>query len=129
MDILDSIKKLALPESQFVVVGSVPLAMLGIIPETSDIDLAVSPKLYDFLKKSGWQEFDGREGKPVLRRDSYDVGVGYGEWNLQALLEDAFFVDGIAFTSLDKLLIWKKASGRQKDMEHIKLIESYLTPT
>lgn len=126
MNILLELRKLALPESQFIVVGSGTLAMLGIIPETADIDLAVSPELYASLKKAGWEEFDEGQGKMVLRRDTFDVGIGYGSWTLQALLADALFMDGVAFISLDKLLQWKKASGRDKDLAHIQLIESYL---
>jgi hypothetical protein len=126
VDIVRQIQALGLPGRQYIVIGSGPLVALSIIPYGNDIDLAVSPELYAYLRKAGWEEHEGPGGKPVLARGDFDVGVGYGDWSLEQLLEDAFFIDGVPFTSIDKVTAWKRAKNRPKDAEHIRLIEAYL---
>lgn len=42
------------------------------------------------------------------------------------LLSRSFKVDGVNFASLDDVIKWKKAGGRDKDESDLKLIKSYL---
>lgn len=105
--------------------GSGTLVALGIIEDGNDIDLAVSPEAYETLRREGWKtEVSG--GKTMLLHYSFDVGIGYGQWSLEDLLSDAIIIDDIPYASLDKILEWKTASGRPKDLEHIELIREYL---
>jgi hypothetical protein len=126
VNITQKVTELHLPEKQFVVVGSGALVIRNLIDNGDDIDLAVSVEVYESLKSQGWTEEPGHGGKPVLRHEIYDVGIGYGEWSLEELLEDTFVVDGVPFMSLEKVLLWKKSAGRDKDLAHIRLIEEYL---
>jgi hypothetical protein len=125
VNIVESVRKLGLPEKQFVVMGSGTLAILGIISQASDIDLAVSPELFAFLKRSGWKPPAKKETKAILEMGEFEAGIGYGDWSLGELLDDAIFIDGVPFASLEKIKAWKKAAGREKDAAHIAAIEEY----
>lgn len=126
MNIPEKVLCLGFEPGQCVVIGSAALVALKILPENADIDLAVSPEVYEKLRAMGWDEHAGHHGTPVLKHGEYDVGVGFSQWSQEELLEDAFYLDGVPFISLEKLLIWKKTAGRAKDEEHIRLIEKYL---
>jgi hypothetical protein len=47
-------------------------------------------------------------------------------WDIDALIAGAEWIDGLPFASLEAVLAWKRAYGRPKDLEHVRLIEGYL---
>lgn len=129
MDIISKVKALNLPDRQYIVFGSGPLAVYG-IRDTGDIDLFVSSELYQKLISDGWEEKSWDNGGKYLRNDNVEVDDSwdYGDYNpsLSELIERAISVQGIPFASLEDVLQWKKAFGRPKDLADIKLIEAYL---
>jgi hypothetical protein len=125
MNVFEKVHALSLPPEQYVVVGSCVLVALQLIEDTSDIDMAVAPKIFDFYKAAGWQQTAG-PGKVLLGHDVYEIGVGFGQWSLRQLQEDSMTIDRIPFMSLEKLYLWKSRSGRQKDLPHLRLMEQYL---
>lgn len=125
MDIFEKTKELGLPEDDFVVVGGGVLAALGLVKWNNDIDMAVTTETFATFKDKGWERYE-REGKELLRHGVYDVGVDFGEWDLNDLKQDAFQLEGILFMSLQKLHTWKREASRDKDHEHIRIIEAYM---
>ena len=123
-NIIDLVKVLNLPQNQYVVVGGSLLVVLGLLEWDDDIDIAVSPEVFRYLKKQGWRQAKWH-GKELLRKDVYEVGVSFGQWSLKQLLSDAHWLDGVPFISLDKLKQWKTEVGREKDLRHVRLIEQY----
>ena len=128
-DIIDAVKTLDLPKGSYIVFGSCPLAVAG-IREAGDIDMLVTEKLTDDLKKAGWKQVNkGANDKPYTR----GVFEAHSSWDfssyspaLDHLLKSATFIDGIPFASLAEVRKWKMASGRPKDLDDIKLIDRYL---
>lgn len=128
-EIIAKMKKLNLPKDSYVVFGSGPLAAAG-IRETNDIDLLVSSDVLKQLNKKGWKELvKDVNDKPLVFEDF----EAHDTWDfspyaptLNELLKTATEVDGIKFASLDEVRKWKVASGRQKDLNDIKLIDKYL---
>ena len=101
------------------------------IREAKDIDLLVSEEVYERLKNSGWQKISkGPEDEPI----TYDVFEAHTKWGfnssysptLEYLLATSTEVEGIPFGSLLEVRKWKVASGREKDIADIKLIDLYL---
>lgn len=125
MNVFEKVLELGLPTDSYVVVAGGVLVALGLLDWDGDIDLAVTPEVFERYKSDGWEQDDWR-GKLVLRRDIYDIGVGFGEWSLEELQADAQWIQGVPFMSLDKLLQWKKQMGREKDLQHIALVQQYL---
>ena len=128
-DIISKVKTLKLPQDSFIVFGSCPMVIAG-IREANDIDLLVSEEIYERLKNSGWQKVDkGTKDEPL----TYDVFEAHKNWNfssynptLQDLLATSTKVESIPFASLAEVRKWKVASGRDKDIVDIKLIDLYL---
>lgn len=122
--ITKEVKKLGLPQGSFVIVGSALLEVLGLRTAT-DIDMAVPEEVYRQLQRAGWREEPGATAKPVLRKGVYDVGIGFGDWSTEDLLQDAYILDGVPFISLAKLAAWKSQTNRshdQSDLEIIRLV-------
>lgn len=125
MDIFEKVTELNLPKDAYIVVGGGTLVALGLVEWDDDIDLCVTPEVFDHFQAEGWQQEEWA-GKPVLKHGVYDIGVGFGKWSLEELQTDALTVHDIPFISLKKLLEWKREMGRPKDLRHIELIEQYL---
>lgn len=128
-EIVTKVKSLNLPKDSYVVFGSGPLAVAG-IRETNDIDMLVSNEVFEELKKDGWKELvKGPDDKPLVRGD-FEI---HSHWNfssyaptLKHLLETATEIDGVMFASLDEVRKWKEASGGQKHLADVDLIDNYL---
>jgi hypothetical protein len=126
MNLFQQIERLHLPKDSYVVVAGAVLVAHGLLDWDGDIDLAVSPGVFAGLRGwGGWRE-QTFAGKPILKLGCYDVGMGFGNWNLSDLQADAELIQGIPFMSLRKLLDWKLRMGRPKDLWHARLIASYL---
>ena len=132
MQIFEELQKLDLPRDQFMVLGSGILAALG-IRDAGDIDLLITPDLFDQLRQSGWKyEVIEIEGRP-REKISKGIAEAFSDfwWNGGNLkTEDGIAmaeqIDGISFLPLKVLLDVKKAMGREKDLRDIVLIEEYL---
>ncbi len=136
MTIFERVKKLNFPIGEYIVVGGAMEAR-G-IRKAGDVDFIVTQKLFDSLLKQGWalkpcRPGDiGKEGtKRKLTKGDITIISEYS-WldkyfaKTEDLIASADIIDGIPFVSLDELLKWKKASGREKDVKDIELIEGYL---
>ena len=129
MNIIKEVKALNLPKGEYIVFGSGPMSVHR-IRDVRDIDLFVSPDLYQQLKLRGWEEKTRESGDKYLTHKNVEVGKDwdYGSYNpsLKDLLETAEVIDGVPFANLEEVLKWKKALGRDKDKKDIGLIEDYL---
>lgn len=124
-DIFGKVGELGLAEGDYIVVGGGLLVALGLIGWDGDIDLAVTEPVYRRFEEAGWQ-VDSWAGKPVLKQDPFDIGVGFGSWSTEELASDALVIQGVPFISPTKLLLWKRQIGREKDRLHVLLLERYL---
>ncbi len=133
-EVAGKIKKLDLPLGTYALFGSVPMAAHG-IRECRDIDVVASPELYNRLKTMrGWKEKALPDGTKSLVKDNVEI---YPEWkwcreyqpDTQRLIDEAEIIDGIPVVKLEEVLMWKRASGREKDLKDIGLIERYLEST
>ena len=124
MDITHQILKLNLPADSFVVVGSGILNALGIRP-ANDIDMIVSPELFDRLAKAGWSKGSWVD-QTVLAKGKFDIGQHWMGDGVDKLLQRATVIDGIPYLSLTDLLAWKIARARPKDLADVQLINDYV---
>ncbi len=127
-DIFSRVKALDLPFGEYVVVSSGTLEALG-IRSARDLDIAVTPKLFDKLHtEGGWAE-EERYGKLFLSKPGIDI-IRQLSWDAYPITNEeaiasALIIDGIPFMNLDELKRFKRALGREKDFADIKLIEAY----
>ncbi|MFH1637351.1 MAG: hypothetical protein ABIB71_02925 [Candidatus Woesearchaeota archaeon] len=121
MKYLEELKKMKLPENEFAIFGSGPMAIRG-IRENKDLDILAKASLWDNLKK----QF------PVSDNDSIKVGEieFFREWpffeNPEELIDHADIIDGFRFVKLKDVIKFKQALGREKDQRDIRKIEEFL---
>jgi len=131
MSIINQVKALNLPLGQYVVVGSGAMSVHGIRPH-KDIDLLVTPELYDELKQRGWTEEEKKPGFFVVTHGDVEaspkmITVNSYQPDINNVIADADIIDGAAFMKLDELIAFKTALGREKDINDIALIKVYLS--
>lgn len=131
---IEVVRKLNLPEGEYAVFGSSLLEVLG-LRDAKDIDLIVTKKLYEKLKKDGWTEFEYPNGDKGIKNEAlgiYDTFYActevpaHDERSIQTYIRNAVKYGGVSFARLEDTLRWKKAWGREKDLPDIALIEKFL---
>jgi len=131
MSIVKKIKKLNLPNDQYVVAGSGLLDALG-IREASDIDIAVTNKLFKKLKHTNNYKVVIKYNKEFLVNTEIGIDIikeisweQYTTTTLEAI-SSAIYIEDIPFLNFEEFIKFKEALGRQKDFRDIKLLENYL---
>lgn len=130
--IFERIRRVGLPKGKYAVFGSALLDVWG-IRTAKDIDIIVTPDLFESLKESGDWEVIQANGFPLLRRGDADVTTAqdaptdgtYCPDRLR-LIEEAVIIMGIPFVRIEHVIECKKAYGRPKDFVDIASIEQYI---
>lgn len=136
VDIFSEVKKLGFSPDQFMVVGSGILAAKG-IRQTQDLDILVSPELFQECRSQGWEvkpwTWKGDPEQGWLKKDDVELmaEIRYEGQNVsfEYMSTEAETIDGIKFLSLKQLVNIKRRSGRPKDLDDLKLVERYLQST
>jgi hypothetical protein len=125
-DLFDRLRALRLPAGDFVVFGSGPLVVRGIIEASNDLDVvcrgpawravcALSPP-----KPSPW-------GVELVSLDDGRLTFGtrwaIGEVDTDELIDTAEIIDGLPFARLEHVIAYKRHSGRPKDLAHLDALE------
>lgn len=61
-----------------------------------------------------------------LEGGTSEIFGGWMGWDIDALIDGAESMDGPPFARLEDVLAFKRAYGRPKDLEHVRLLEGYL---
>lgn len=126
------IKKFNLPKGQYAVFGSALLDVWG-LRQANDLDIIVTPELYEQLKKEGWKERQGNGFRILTKEDANVTTVqdkptdgNYCPDRLQ-LIKDSIEINGIPFVKPEEVIACKTAYGREKDLRDIQMIQDYLS--
>lgn len=127
-ELFDSLRSLGLPDGDYVVFGSGPLIVRGIIPATNDLDVV--------CRGAGWvRACDLGEMVTLVEHDvdvvsfldgAITVGRSwaYGDVDIDELIDTAEVIDGLPFARLEHVVRYKEIAGRPKDLEHLRLLEA-----
>lgn len=140
--LIEKLLSLNLPPEDYAVFGSGPMFAHGLKDLGHDLDLVARRKAWDqastysapVTTKSGDGQVielfshETEAGKTEAEIEIFDSWAP-GEWDINALIDAAEEIGGIRFVQLEAVLAWKKAKNREKDIEHIRLIEEYLAKT
>ncbi len=128
-DIIKAVKALDLPLGKYAVAGSCCLEIRG-LRKAKDIDIVALPELRIMIIQKGGFLNNHPEKPESLFRDNLEIGF---DWNfgfysrpVEDVIKEAEIIQGIPFVPLDEILRLKKAWGREKDIQDIKLIGEYL---
>ena len=115
--LVDRLKELSFPETDYWVVAGAAMVLYGFRPETHDIDLGCSTLLADELERQGYSVSRYEDG---TRKIAYAEDVEIFENWIAGTVEH---VDGVPVVSVDGLIQMKRKLGRKKDLADIALIE------
>ena len=130
MDIVQEIKALEFPLGKYVVVGSGVLEVNS-IRKARDIDIVVTPDLYEKCESGGWEKqwHDTGQRYVLHKRDRgrevevyLDVNCDDVQLITEELIERADVIEGVPFVSLKDLLKLKRAYSKYRD-KHLSDIE------
>ncbi len=131
--IFKKLLSLKLNPADYIVFGSTPMWLYGLKDLFSDIDILARGEAWAKATRLGKVEIPASGASKVVRLFDGDVEIfdGWypGEWNVDELIDNAIVVEGIRFANLEDVIKWKKAFGREKDLEHARVIEEYLLKT
>lgn len=117
---LEELEELGLPEKEYAIFGSGPLAIRG-LRDTNDLDLIVKENLWKELSKKYSQNANGG-----LQIGNIEI---YHKWHgeeVGELIDSAEEIIGYKFVKLKYVLEWKEKMGRDKDKADIQLIKKFL---
>ncbi|MEK6760303.1 MAG: hypothetical protein AABX93_00075 [Nanoarchaeota archaeon] len=131
MNIFERIRKFNLPLGEYAVFGSALLDVWG-IRRAADLDIIATPKLYEKLKRDGWEE-KSANGFTMLVRDEANVTTVQdkatdGDYcpDRIKLIKDAVLIRGLPFVRIEEVIACKRAYNRPKDLTDITSIENYI---
>jgi len=129
MNIFEEIKKLDFSNDKYVVVGGAAMVARN-IKETGDIDIVVTPDLFEYCKQNGWKEHLKPNGEPGLKQGIMEVylDVNCGNFNpsFEELRNRVEIIEDIPFCSLEDVMKFKIEYNREKDIKDIELIKDYI---
>ncbi|KKS31450.1 hypothetical protein A2380_03630 [candidate division WWE3 bacterium RIFOXYB1_FULL_43_24] len=127
-NLLKELDQIGLLVGEYAITGSGPLAVRN-LREPHDLDIIVLPSVWDRYKVK----------YPVISERFETIQIGnvtiLGEGShftnpnicpVETQVKEAEILDGHPYVQLSTLKLFKKALGREKDLNDIKLIEAYL---
>lgn len=119
-EFLNVVSSLGLDKSQYCIIASGVMLMYGLREEVDDIDIKVTPQLFQRLLDEYHMKQSERYDYVYELTDNIDVNCRDFNPN------DIKYVDGYPVEKLEKQLAWKLANNRPKDLADIQKIQTYL---
>jgi hypothetical protein len=127
--LLGEVRALGLPAGNFVLFGSAPLLVRGIVPPTGDVDVLARGPAWEAARALG----------PTVRLPHYGVDVvrlldgrieigtvwGIGNVDVDDLIDSAEDIDGLPFAGLAHVRAYKELAGRPKNRKHLRLLDAW----
>ena len=122
--LFDRLRMLDLPIGQYAVFGSGPLAVRGLLEELGDLDVICRGPTWKMVRQLGKVVMQGEDETIDLGNGlTFGTSWAYGDFDIDALIDGAEFIKGLPFVQLDAVVEFKRLAGRDKDLEHISLVE------
>lgn len=117
--ILDKLKSLNFPKNQYCVMTGAALVIHGVRPDTTDIDIGCTSKLFKELLHRGFE---------LIEKESFEAIVidGYIEIFEDWVPENIELIEGIPVADINSIRQYKERLGRDKDIRDIELIDRFL---
>ena len=124
--LFDTLRALDLPIGDYAVFGSGPLIVRGVIEAENDIDVVSRGEAWDRARILGEIVTLPEHGVEVASFSDGAVTVGeswaYGDIDIDEVIDTAETIDGLPFARLEFVARYKRAAGRPKDLEHLRLL-------
>lgn len=117
---------------RWVVAGSAPMLMAGLVESIQDVDIVVDGPAWEMaVSLSDSEPHDGLFGDHMIELDMTGAPVevfdGWLGIDASVLLAEAVEIEGFRFSPLARVLDSKRRLSRNKDLAHMELLEALLT--
>ncbi len=131
-ELLERLGKLELPPQDYVIFGSAPLLVHGLIDQIEDIDIVARDTAWTHALSLGQAVNLGQVprapgGDRVIRLGQLDIYDGWLGMDREQLIDTAELRHGFPFARLEYVLTYKERLKRPKDLAHLQLIRAYLS--
>ncbi|MGZ4617109.1 MAG: hypothetical protein ACXV4A_16300 [Actinomycetes bacterium] len=127
--IFAELRGLMLPAGDYVVFGSGPLVVRGIVPLTGDLDVLVRGRAWEAARRLGPTVHLPEFGVDVVRllEGRIEIGTswGIGQFDGDELIDGAELLDGLPFARLRHVRSYKETAGREKDLAHLRMLDAW----
>jgi hypothetical protein len=127
--LLGEVRALGLPAGNFMLFGSAPLLVRGIVPPTGDVDVLARGPDWEAVRALGPTVRLPHYGVDVVRLldGRIDIGTvwGIGNVDVDDLIDSAEDIDGLPFAGLAHVRAYKELAGRPKDRKHLRLLDAW----
>lgn len=122
--LFERLRNLNLPRGQYAVFGSGPLAIRGLIKRVGDLDVLVRDQAWNLVVPLGRIVRYGSDETIDLDTGlTFGRSWAYGDFDIDRLIDEAEWIEGLPFVTLDAVVEFKRIAGRPKDLEHLRLLE------
>ena len=128
-ELLEALRRLALPISEYAVFGSGPLLVRGIIQEIHDLDVLCRGQAWQQVQSLGetrrLEHFDVCVVSMLDGKLTFGDRWAIGDFDVNELIESAEIIDGIPFVRLENVIRYKTIADREKDRAHLAAYEAW----
>ena len=104
--LLELLKSYNLPDGEYAVFGSAPLAITGIINDVNDFDVIIKPRSWDF------------ESDNDYRTEDIEFFDNWPDFDVDDLIDNhTFEFRGVLFVYPEKVIEYKRKMNRPKDQD------------
>ena len=129
MTLFDHVKDLHLPFGDYAIFGSGPLIARGIVPASNDLDIICRGSAWQTVQEIGDPEYLSEFDVTVVTicdgRLTFGTEWGIGNFDVDALIDNAEVIDGFPFVRLEQVASYKEIIKRPKDLQHLEALRAY----
>ncbi len=127
-ELREQVEQLNLPTEDFVLFGSAPMLVHGLIAEVNDIDIVARASAWEKAQSLGSKKL-AAAGDFVISYKDTDIYDGWMGESVDAIFKRAQLLQGLKYAHLKDVLKYKLELNRAKDEEHISLLRVFLHET
>jgi hypothetical protein len=111
--LFELLKSYNLPNGEYAVFGSAPLAITGMVNDVSDFDVIIKPRSWDF------------ESDNEYRTEDIEFFDNWPGFDVDDLIDNyTFEFRGVLFVNPEKVIEYKRKMNRPKDQDFLKNLQS-----
>jgi len=127
---LEMLQAIDLPIGDYAVFGSGPLLVRGIISDVSDVDVISRGRAWERAQAEGdlvhLEEHDITVAGFFGGRVTVGPAWAIGNVDIDDAIDTAESIAGIPYVRLELVVAYKQIAGRPKDLEHLRLLQTWL---
>ena len=126
MNIFDELRSLNLPDRDYAVFGSGPLAIRGVISGSNDLDVICRGDVWRDISSRGRLEYlpdyDVSVASFFDGRVTFGTSWGIGNFDVDELIDTAEKIESLRFVRLKHVVDYKTIRSSDKDLQHLRAL-------